>query len=168
MSGSLRRMNHATPPSIAPSRRVLLPIAIVLGLITALLLPSGPASAMGKVGCDVSGQPAVAIGSYDPIVNHNGTGPAAHEHQFFGNIAWHSLPNPNTANYADLVAGQQLPQRARSGLLGRLGGLLDADPAVRPGPQAGQLVPAQQFTAYYRGASGDSSARRRRSRRTPG
>ena len=26
-----------------------------------------------------------------------------HEHQFFGNIAWHSLANPNAANYADLV-----------------------------------------------------------------
>ena len=96
-------MIHATPPSTTPTRRLLLPVAIVLGLLVALLLPAGEASALGKVKCDVSGQPAVAVGSYDPIVNHNSPGPSMHEHQFFGNIAWHSLANPNAANYADLV-----------------------------------------------------------------
>lgn len=155
MSGSLRRMNHATPPSIAPSRRVLLPIAIVVGLITALLLPAGAASALGKVKCDVSGQPAVAVGSYDPIVNHNSPGPSMHEHQFFGNIAWHSLANPNAANYADLV-GKATNCRNVLGLSYSADSAGYWTPTLRyvSGPKAGQLIPAQQFTAYYRSASG--------------
>lgn len=115
---------------------------------------STPASALGKVKCDVNNQPAVSVGTYDPIVNHNGTG-ASHEHQFFGNIAWHSLSNPNTANYSDLVGKANNCRKV-------LGLSYSADsagywiPTLRytSGPKAGQLVPAQQFTAYYRSAAG--------------
>src|SRR6478672_7081141 len=155
MSGSLRRMNQATPPSIAPSRRVLLPIAIVVGLVAALLLPAGAASALGKVKCDVSGQPAVAVGSYDPIVNHNSPGPSMHEHQFFGNIAWHSLANPNAANYADL-AGKANNCRKVLGLSYSADSAGYWTPTLRytTGPNTGKLIPAQQFTAYYRAANG--------------
>lgn len=120
-------------------------LTLVALLLAATVLAAPNATALGKVKCDKSGQPAVAVGSYDPIVNHNGTG-SAHEHQFFGNIAWHSLANPNTANYDDLVgrahncrvvadsAGYWIPSLRRT--------------------DTGALVPAQQFTAYYRAFDG--------------
>ena len=148
-------MTPPTPPPTTPSRRALLPIAIVLGLVAALLLPAGEASALGKVKCDVSGQPAVAVGSYDPIVNHNSPGPSMHEHQFFGNTAWHSLANPNAANYADL-AGKANNCRKVLGLSYSADSAGYWTPTLRyvSGPKTGQLVPAQQFTAYYRSASG--------------
>lgn len=136
-------------------RRMILSALAVLALLLAAVVTSAPAaSAMGKIKCDVSGQPAVSVGSYDPIVNHNGVG-AAHEHQFFGNIAWHSLANPNTANYADLVGKANNCRKV-------LGLTYSADsagywiPTLRyvSGPNAGKIIPAQQFTAYYRAASG--------------
>ena len=136
-------------------RKMLVALLAAPGVVMAMLLPSGPASAMGKVGCDVSGQPTVSVASYDPIVNHNGTG-SAHEHQLFGNIAWFSLPNPNAANYADLV-GRANNCRQVLGLSTSADSAGYWTPTLRyvSGPLAGQLVPAQQFTAYYRAASGD-------------
>lgn len=116
--------------------------AVALALLAAMILTPAPSFALGKVKCGDNG--AVAVGSYDPIVNHNGTG-SAHEHQFFGNIAWHSLANPNTANYPDL-AGKANSCRVSVDSAGYW------IPSLRytSGPKAGQLVPAQQFTAYYR------------------
>ncbi|HET9633361.1 DUF1996 domain-containing protein [Terrabacter lapilli] len=136
-------------------RKMLVALLSAPGVVLAMLLPAGPASAMGKVVCDVSGQPTVSVASYDPIVNHNGTG-AAHEHQLFGNIAWLSLPNPNTSNYADLV-GRTNNCRKVLGLAYSADSAAYWTPTLRyvSGPNAGQLVPAQQFTAYYRAASGD-------------
>ena len=101
--------------------------------------------------------PTVAIGQYDPITNHNGTG-AAHEHQFFGNTAWHALPNPNTANYADLVGKQNncrnvlgLPYSADSA------GYWTPTLRYKAGtPKAGQLIAGRQFTAYFRGYNGQT------------
>lgn len=127
--------------------------AFILALAGAIAFAT-PSLALGKVKCDVNNQPAVAVGTYDPIVNHNGQG-AMHEHQFFGNIAWHSLANPNTANYEDLVGKTNNCRKV-------LGLTYSADsagywiPTLRytTGPKAGQLVPAQQFTAYYRSAAG--------------
>ena len=119
-------------------------------LAVAAIVTAPAATALGKIKCDTNTQPAVAIGSYDPIVNHNQPA-AAHEHQFFGNTAWHTLPNPNTANYADL-AGKANNCRTVLGL----GYSADSAgywiPTLRykTGPNAGQLVPAKQFTAYYR------------------
>src|SRR6476619_6906243 len=133
-------------------RKMLVALLAAPGVVMAMLLPSGPASAMGKVGCDVSGQPTVSVASYDPIVNHNGTG-SAHEHQFFGNIAWHSLPNPNMANYADLV-GKDNNCRSVLGLAYSADSAGYWVPTLRykaGTPHAGLLIPARQFTAYYRG-----------------
>ena len=76
-------------------------LALIALVSVTALMSAAPANALGKVKCDMNTQPVVAVGHYDPIVNHNGTG-SEHEHQFFGNIAWHSLANPNKANYADL------------------------------------------------------------------
>jgi hypothetical protein len=120
---------------------------LLAALLGAAVLTSAPAQALGKVKCDVNNQPTVSIGNYDPIVNHNQTS-AAHEHQFFGNIAWHSLANPNAANYADLVGKANNCRKV-------LGLSYSADSAGYWIPTlrykaTGKLVPAQQFTAYYR------------------
>jgi hypothetical protein len=123
-------------------------VAAVLSVVG--VMAAAPSSALGKVKCDVNNQPAVSIGAYDPIVNHNQAS-AAHEHQFFGNVAFHSLANPNTANYADLVGKANNCRKV-------LGLSYSADsagywiPTLRytSGTKAGQLIPAQQFTAYYR------------------
>ena len=127
-------------------------LAAVLGTAHA-----APATAMGKIRCDLNDIPTVAIGQYDPITNHNGTG-AAHEHQFFGNTAWHVLPNPNTANYADLVGKQNncrnvlgLPYSADSA------GYWTPTLRYKAGtPKAGQLIAGRQFTAYFRGYNGQT------------
>ena len=60
---------------------------------------------MAKIKCkETTGRAAV-----DPIVNHNMPVGSGHMHQFFGNNAFLSLPNPNAANYADLDGqGHQL------------------------------------------------------------
>jgi len=125
-------------------------LALIALVSVTALMSAAPANALGKVKCDLNTQPVVAVGHYDPIVNHNGTG-SEHEHQFFGNIAWHSLANPNKANYADLE-GKANNCRA---VLGESTSPDSAGywiPTLRynSGPKAGQLVPAQQFTAYYR------------------
>jgi hypothetical protein len=135
-------------------RKILVALLSAPGVALSMLLPPSPASALGKVGCDVSGQPTVTVASYDPIVNHNGTG-SAHQHQLFGNIAWFSLPNPNAANYADLV-GRANNCRKVLGLSSSADSAGYWTPTLRyiSGPMAGQLIPAQQFTAYYRAASG--------------
>jgi hypothetical protein len=131
-------------------QRIALALALIGLVATTALVSASPAQALGKVKCDKTNQPVVAVGRYDPIVNHNGTG-SAHEHQFFGNIAWHDLANPNAANYADLEGEANNCRHV-------LGQSTSADsagywiPTLRyhSGPKAGQLVPAQQFTAYYR------------------
>jgi hypothetical protein len=125
-------------------------LALIALVSTTALLSAAPAQALGKVKCDDTAQPVVAVGRYDPIVNHNGTG-SAHAHQFFGNTAWHSLANPNTANYEDLEGKANNCRKV-------LDQSTSADsagywiPTLRynSGPNAGDLVPAQQFTAYYR------------------
>ena len=140
----------------------------MLGLVAALLLPAGEASALGKVKCDVSGQPAVAVGSYDPIVNHNSPGPSMHEHQFFGNIAWHSLANPNAANYADLV-GKANNCRNVLGLSysADSAGLLDPHPALRLRRQGRTARAGAAVHRLLPQRVGTRSARRSRSRPTP-
>lgn len=126
-------------------------LAVVAAL--AALAPSS-AQALGKVKCDEKMEPAVAIGQYDPIVNHN-QAKSMHEHQFFGNIAWHSLANPNAANYSDL-AGRDNNCRNVMGLPYSADSAGYWVPTLRytSGPKAGQLVPAKQFTAYYRAYNG--------------
>src|SRR5690349_13919580 len=119
-------------------------VVSALALLVGGVALASPSSALGKVKCDKTTQPAVSVGSYDPIVNHNGQG-ASHEHQFFGNIAWRSLANPNTANYSDL-AGKATNCRVAADTAGYWIPTL----RYKSGPKAGQLVPAQQFTAYYR------------------
>lgn len=129
-------------------KRAIIGAVGAVALLLGMLFAAPSAQALGKVKCDKTTQPAVAIGQYDPIVNHNGTG-APHEHQFYGNIAWHSLANPDTANYADLV-GKAHNCRVAADSAGYW------TPTLRyiSGPKAGQLVPAQQFTAYYRAFNG--------------
>lgn len=128
--------------------------AAVVTAVSAIALSAAPANSLALIKCDTAGQPAVAVGSYDPIVNHNGVG-ASHQHQFFGNIAWHSLKNPNRANYRDLVAKKNNCRKV-------LGLAYSADsaaywiPTLRytKGPKAGSVIPAKQFSAYYRPATG--------------
>lgn len=130
-------------------------LLFALALLLAPLAVAGPANALGKVKCDADGTPTITTGNYDPIVNHNGTG-SMHEHQFFGNKAWLSnLANPDAANYSDLEAQDNNCRK----VLG-LGYSADSAgywvPTLRyvSGPNKGKLIPAQQFTAYYRPTTG--------------
>lgn len=132
-------------------RRALTATAATVALaVTAAALTAAPASALGKVKCDVDNQPAVSVAKHDPIVNHNQAS-SMHEHQFFGNTAWHGLENPNTANYEDL-AGKANNCRTVLGLSYSADSAGYWTPTLRytTGAKAGQLIPAQQFTAYYR------------------
>lgn len=135
-------------------RRSLLALLACLGLVVALLSSATSAHALGKVKCDVDGTPTITVGNFDPIVNHDGTG-SAHEHQFFGNKAWLSLPNPDAANYTDLN-DQANNCRKVLGLSTSADSAGYWTPTLRyiSGPKAGQLIPAQQFTAYYRPTTG--------------
>lgn len=120
------------------------------------------ATAMGKVKCDVSGFPTVAVGNYDPIVNHQQVGdkfkPSMHTHQFFGNTSWFGLANPNTASLTDLV---DKPNNCRK-VLGAATSLDSAGYWVptleyrKPPPGIEKVIPSNQFTAYYRAAQGSS------------
>lgn len=113
-------------------------------------LTAAPASALGKIKCDSDGEPTVAVGSFDPIVNHNGQG-SMHEHQFFGNESWLTLDNPNTANYKDL-AGKVNNCRPAMGLATSPDSAGYWSPTLRyvSGPHKGEIVPVRQFTSYYR------------------
>lgn len=122
------------------TRRATVPLFSAMLLVLALLVPASPAAALGKVKCGDTGP--VAVANLDPIVNHNGAG-SMHEHQFFGNTAW--VGNGNAANYDDL-AGQTTDCRLSADTAGYW------TPTLRyiSGPHKGDLIPAQQFTAYYR------------------
>jgi hypothetical protein len=122
------------------------------GLMVGVAGTMSPAVAMGKIKCDADGSPTVALAKVDPIVNHNGTAPT-HEHQFFGNKAWlNDLANPNTANWDDL-AGHATNCRVATDTAGYW------MPSLRyvSGAKAGQVLPAKQFTAYYRPFTGMGS-----------
>ncbi len=113
------------------------------------------ATAMGKIRCDVDGAATVAVGRFDPIMHHDQRPTAEdHEHQFFGNKAWlRNLENPNDARWSDL-AGESTNCRVGSDTAGYWTPTLRYKAGT---PNAGQLVPAQQFTAYYRPYGGAGS-----------
>ena len=114
-------------------------LAALLSSLIAVAVVSPPAATgLAKIKCkETTGRAAV-----DPIVNHNMPVGSGHMHQFFGNNAFLSLPNPNAANYADLT--------------GR--GTNCEDPADTAGywsptlhyTATGAVVPVAAFTAYYR------------------
>lgn len=151
------KTQHELNGTIYMNRKTIVGIFATLGMILALMFTAMPSNALGKVKCDSNNQPTVSLGWYDPIVNHNDPGPSMHEHQFFGNIAWHSLGNPNTANYSDLEGKTNNCRKV-------LGLSYSADSAgywvptlrYKSGRTAGKLVPAQQFTAYYRAFDGST------------
>ena len=138
-SGTSPRPSRRSPVVAAAGAGLLAPI-----LLAGTLATAPTAAATSKVKCDASGSPTVAVGRYDPIVSHNRKG-AMHEHQFFGNKSWLKLRNPNTANYGDL-AGHKTNCRVSHDKAGYW------MPTLRyiSGPKKGKLIPAQQFTAYYR------------------
>lgn len=141
-------------------RKIILAASAAFTLAATGLMAAPTATAMGKIKCDASGFPAVAVGNYDPIVNHQQVGeifkPSMHTHQFFGNTSWFGLANPNTANLKDLV---DKPNNCRK----VLGAATSLDSAgywvptlefLKPPPGVGKVVPSNQFTAYYRAAKG--------------
>jgi hypothetical protein len=100
------------------------------------------ASSLGKIKCHQT----TGTANVDPIVHHNKPVGSAHLHQFFGNNAFLSLPNPNTANYLDLMGRGTNCENA-------------ADTAGYWAPtlhntKTGAVVPVASFTAYYRSWNG--------------
>jgi Domain of unknown function (DUF1996) len=116
--------------------------ALLGGLVLAAMasVATAPsASAKAKIKCkELTGTAAV-----DPIVHHNQpVSDMQHMHQFFGNNHFLSLPNPNEANYEDLVSQGTNCENA-------------ADTAGYWTPvlrykDSGETVPTRAFTAYYR------------------
>jgi hypothetical protein len=114
-------------------------------LVLALCAVASPAQAMAKVKCGKTAA-VVGVGVVDPIVHHNEPVGSGHEHQFFGSASFLNLPNPNNATQADFETGTTLCDNP-------------ADTAGYWSPtlrtvDTGELVGVQQFTAYYRAASG--------------
>ena len=119
---------------------VLLGLATLLSASTALsLLSAPPATALGKIKCKQSAGTA----NVDPILRHGQpVSDMQHEHQFFGNTRLLSLPNPNAANYSDLLsAGTNCVNGADTAAYWT--------PVLRY-RTTGAMVPVQAFTAYYR------------------
>jgi hypothetical protein len=131
--------------AVALSSRRLQVVAMVMAATLALVVTSlvsqsrsQPAQAMAKIKC----KQTTGTGRFDPIVHHDETPPVGHNHQFFGNNAWLSLPNPNAANLSDLQG--------------------KGTNCANPKDTAGYWVPVlqnkttkapvavQAFTAYYR------------------
>lgn len=116
---------------------VALPVILSSLLATQVVFPTA-ATGLAKIKCkETTGTAAV-----DPIVNHNVAPGSGHMHQFFGNNAFLSLPNPNAANYTDLMGKGTNCQNP-------------ADTAGYWSPTlhnmtTGAIVPAVAFTAYYR------------------
>lgn len=138
-------------------RRTLLAalaIAATATLTTTSFAVAPPAQATGKVKC---GDP-VGIVTADPIKAHNLTGSAAaaamiHQHQMFGNPTL--AKGGNATSYADMKAGGAGPCRLSADTAGYWTPTL----VYISGAKKGQIVPTNQFTAYYRpytGAGGPS------------
>ncbi len=81
----------------------------------------------------------------DPIVHHGEPVGLGHEHQFFGSGSFLNLENPNTAELGDLQGQPTLCDNPAD-----TAGYWE--PTLRT--TDGALVGVQQFTAYYRAASG--------------
>lgn len=133
-------------------KRIIMAVLASLAMIFACVLAASPAVALGKVKCDVglSGDVTVFRGSVDPIVNHN-QATSSHEHQFFGSYGWQATKG-NAANYNDLRTS---PTRCR--VAADTAGYWTPTLKYISGPKAGQTVPVQQFTAYYRGWNGQTT-----------
>jgi len=118
----------------------LMLVMLVAAMVAAALTFASPANALGKVRCGDTGP--VTVAQLDPIVNHD-QAQSMHQHQIFGNTSW--VSKGDYANYTDLNGGATDCR-------------LTADTAAywtptlvyTSGPKAGQVIPAQQFTAYYR------------------
>jgi hypothetical protein len=138
--------------------RAALAAVAVAALGLASLVVAAPATATGKVKCDVGtrngADVTVARVALDPIVYHNvnpadTTVPQPHGHDFFGNRA---VPaNSPGGTYTDAMTGATTCR-------------LSTDTAAywapalvyTSGPKMGERVPVQQFTAYYRGFAGQT------------
>jgi hypothetical protein len=115
-------------------------LAVVLGTnVLSSVSGAPPATALSKIKCAQT----TGTGHIDPIVNHNQKASTTqHLHQFFGNNAFLSLPNPNAANYGDLMGKATNCENAAD----TAGYWI---PALRY-KATGNLVPVRSFRAYYR------------------
>ena len=129
--------------AVAPQPRRLKVVAMTLAttlalVVTLLALHAQPAQAMAKIKC----KQTTGTGRFDPIVHHDEASPVGHNHQFFGNNAWLSLPNPNTANLSDLQGRTTNCENAKD-TAGYWVPVLQSTTTKA-------AVPVQAFTAYYR------------------
>jgi len=118
--------------------------AVLALLVTAVAAPAQPAAALAQIHC----KQTTGTAALDPIVHHDEAVGSAHLHQFFGNNAWLSLPNPNAANLADLL-GKTTNCANPSDTAGYW------SPVLRY-TATGAIIPTQAFTAYYRSWDGTS------------
>lgn len=84
-----RHRGRRRTPTALPTLAV-----VVSSLVASLVVFPPAATGLAKIKCkETTGTAAV-----DPIVYHNLRVGSGHVHQFFGNNAFLSLPNPNAAN----------------------------------------------------------------------
>lgn len=128
-------------------RRCLAVLALVTMVLTGLVATTSPAQAFGKVKC---GDP-VAVARLDMIVHHDQTRaeaePVTHLHQIYGTSAWTQLPEPNFANYSDMLNGSTTCRVSFD-----TAGYWVA--CVVKIAQPDVCLTTHQFTAYYRPFSG--------------
>jgi Domain of unknown function (DUF1996) len=110
------------------------------------VVDAAPPAGLAKIKC----KPEVGRAQVDPIVYHNAPlGTAVHRHVFFGNGALLGLPNPNAANLPDLLG-----KPTNCVQKGDTAGYWIPALVYTSGPNTGQEVPTQAFTAYYRAWNG--------------
>ena len=128
------------------------------------------ASALGKVKCDVlptgtednDGDVAIATRQRDPIVYHrvdpaDTTIPQPHMHDFFGSRVIPPNGNGGTWEMVRAYAGGSGADATSCRITTDTAGYWAPTLYYVSGPKAGQRVPVQQFTAYYRGFAGQTT-----------
>lgn len=133
-----------------------------------LIVSAAPAQALGKIKCDTrldgtednDGDVSLRATARDAIVYHrvdhdpdtNDGAPQPHQHEFFGNHGAYLFNN--FATYQELI---NHPWRTSCRDIRDTAGYWVPSLVYTSGPKAGQRVPVQQFTAYYRGFAGQTT-----------
>jgi hypothetical protein len=153
-------------------RKILALMIAAFVALTGAVIMASPASALGKIKCDVlptggednDGDVAIRVGAFDPIVYHNvdsnNTSVAQpHKHDFFGNRLLATETDPNSLVYSDLraFAGGSGADATSCRILTDTASYWAPSLVYTSGPKAGQRIKAKQFTAYYRGFAGQTT-----------
>ena len=146
-------------------------LVVAGGAVAPVDTPLGPtaASALGKVKCDVlpngaedNSDVAISTQELDPIVYHNhdnndpSEAPHPHNHDFFGSRAVPAFGSGSDYGLIRQYLGGDGADATSCRVNFDTAGYWAPVLKYKSGPKAGQRVPVQQFTAYYRGFAGQT------------